>query len=197
MYSLIYLHGFLSSPQSHKAEQTAEWLAAERPDIQYHCPFLQAYPGQARQQLEALIQQLAGQQILLMGSSLGGYWATYLAETYNLPAVLINPAVKPSMLLPEYLNKPLQNYHTSDTYVLTEFDVAAIKAVDKPVINRRQNYWLLVQTGDETLDYREAVMKYQGCRQTVEKGGDHAFQHFEKHIPAAIEFLTDFYAHDR
>ncbi len=193
MYSFVYLHGFLSSPSSLKAVQTRDWLLAERPDIQYYCPFLSAHPATARESLEALLASLSGTQVMLMGSSLGGYWASFFAERDNLPAVLINPAVTPSMLLPEFLGKPLKNYHTDDTYVLNEFDVAAIRAVDTPEITRKENYWLMVQRGDETLDYLQAVHKYQGCRQLVENGGNHSFEGFERHIPAAVEFLTGFY----
>ncbi len=170
-----------------------DWLLAERPDIQYYCPFLSAHPALARERLENLLASLSDTRIMLMGSSLGGYWASFFAERDNLPAVLINPAVTPSMLLPDFLGQPLKNYHTDDTYVLNEFDVAAIRAVDTPVIKRKTNFWLMVQSGDETLDYRQAVDKYQGCRQLVENGGDHSFQGFERHIPAAVEFLINFY----
>lgn len=189
MAALIYIHGFLSSPRSIKAVQVDQWLAANRPDIGFHCPFLPAYPAQAQAILEQLVESLLPQPVYLMGSSLGGFWATWLAEKYDLRAVLINPAVKPSMLLPEYLNVTLHNYHTDDTYVLTQTHMAEIRAVDTPTLTRPDNYWLMVQTGDETLDYRLAVAKYQACKQLVEEGGDHGFTDFERHIPAAIAFL--------
>lgn len=190
MASLIYIHGFLSSPFSHKAQQVKQWLTATRPDINYFCPFLTPYPAEAKAVLEQLVEtQLAQGPVYLMGSSLGGYWSTYLAEKYDLRAVLINPAVTPSMLLPDYLHTELHNYQTEDTYRLNEQHVADIRAVDTPHVTRTNNYWLLVQTADETLDYRQAVTKYHACRQRVEQGGDHSFQQFERLIPAAIAFL--------
>lgn len=188
MSALIYIHGFLSSPLSHKAQQVQTWLAENRTDIDYHCPFLPPYPGQARDLLESLVESLPG-PVYLMGSSLGGFWATYLAEKYDLRAVLINPAVKPSMLMPEYVGVELQNYHTDDTYVLSEQHIDELRAVDTPQIQRLDNYWLMAQTGDETLDYRLAVEKYRGCKQLVEEGGDHAFQDFERWIGRTIDFL--------
>lgn len=190
MSHLIYIHGFLSSPSSHKAIQVKQWLADNQPDIEYHCPFLTAYPGPTRQSLESLIEDLLPAPVYLMGSSLGGYWATWLVEKYQLRAVLINPAVKPSMLNPEYVNVELKNYHSEDTYILTDQDIEELFAVDVSEIQLHNNYWLMVQTGDETLDYRLAVEKYAGCKQLVEEGGDHSFQNFDKRIIEAIEFLT-------
>lgn len=189
MPHLLYIHGFLSSPASHKAVQVKQWLAIQRPDIEYHCPALTAYPVQTRHTLETLVEQLLPEPVYLMGSSLGGYWATWLVEKYGLRAVLINPAVKPGMLNPEYVNVELKNYHNDDTYILTEQDVEELSTVDVSEIQFHDNYWLMVQTGDETLDYRLAVEKYSGCKQLIEDGGDHGFQNFDRWISEALEFL--------
>ena len=189
MAHLLYIHGFLSSPQSLKALQVGEWLRRHRPDITFHCPFLTPYPDQTQMTLEGIVETHQTDTIYLMGSSLGGFWATWLAEKYDLKAVLINPAVQLSLFNPEYIHTELKNYHTEDTYYLTESHVTMFRKVDRPEIKRHRNYWLLVQTGDETLDFRLAVKKYAGCKQLVEEGGDHGFQNFDQHIPAAIEFL--------
>ncbi len=188
--TLLYIHGFLSSPASGKAVQVRDWLARERPGIEYLCPFLTPYFDEAKAVLESIVEERASRQpVYLMGSSLGGYWATHLAEKYDLRAVLINPLVEPGRLETEFLGRELENYHTADTYLLEPRHIEALMAADTPEIHRPDNYWLLVQTGDETLDYRLAVEKYSGCRQTVEQGGDHSFQGFERYIPAAVEFL--------
>ena len=191
MSQLIYIHGFLSSPSSHKAIQVKQWLADNRPDIEYHCPFLTAYPGQTRQTLETLVESLLPDPVYLMGSSLGGYWATWLVEKYNLRAVLINPAVKLDLLKSdEYVNVELLNYHTDDSYTLTEQDIEDLIAVDVRKITQHDSYWLMAQTGDETLDYRLAVEKYADCKQLIEEGGDHSFQNFDSHINDVIDFLN-------
>lgn len=188
MAALLYIHGFLSSPFSFKAQQTRQWLAVNRPGITFYCPHLPPYPAQTQLMLESLVESLLPQPVYLMGSSLGGFWASWLAEKYDLRAVLINPAVRPQDFMPSYLNVDLKSYHTDDSYRLNAGHLDEIIAVDTP-ITHKSNYWLLVQTGDETLDYRQAVQKYAGCKQTIEAGGDHAFQGFERYLEDSIKFL--------
>jgi predicted esterase YcpF (UPF0227 family) len=189
MSALIYIHGFLSSPQSWKAQQTRQWLAQHRPDIHYYCPQLTPYPQQTQRDLESLVESLLPGPVYLMASSLGGFWATWLVEKYNLRAVLINPAVRPAEFMPAYLEVDLKSYHTDDSYRLNREHINQIKTCEVAIC-RHDNYWLLVQTGDETLDYTHAVEKYRGCRQTVEAGGDHSFQRFERYLPESVEFLV-------
>lgn len=188
MSALIYIHGFLSSPLSFKAQQTQQWLAVNYPNITYHCPQLTPYPRRTQEQLERLVESHLPEPVYLMGSSLGGFWATWLAEKYNLRALLINPAVRPQDFMPKYLEVDLKSYHTDDSYRLSAHHIDEIKAVDVPV-TRFDNYWLLAQTGDETLDYREALQKYSGCKQTIEQGGDHAFQGFGRYFDEGLKFL--------
>lgn len=190
MSVLIYIHGFLSSPLSYKAQQTQQWLARKRPDVRYICPQLTPYPEQARRMLEELVESLLPEHVGVMGSSLGGFWATWLAEKYDLRALLINPAVSPWTFMPSYLEVDLKSYHTEDTYRLSATHINEIKACDAP-IKRADNYWVLLQTGDETLDYQLAAKKYSACRQTIEPGGDHSFQGFERYLPEAVAFLLD------
>ncbi|ACE84346.1 YqiA/YcfP family alpha/beta fold hydrolase [Cellvibrio japonicus] len=188
MAAVLYIHGFLSSPLSFKAQQVQGWLARNHPEITYFCPHLTPYPEQTRHTLASMVESLLPQPVYLMGSSLGGFWATWLAETYNLRALLINPAVRPQDFMPAYLEVDLKGYHTDDSYRLNARHIDEIMATDIPV-TRLANYWLLVQTGDETLDYRAAVAKYQGCRQTIEEGGDHSFQGFECYLAQGLAFL--------
>jgi len=188
MAALLYIHGFLSSPLSFKAQQTQAWLAANHPEIDYHCSQLSPYPAETQQLLEQLVESLLPQPVYLMGSSLGGFWATWLAEKYNLRALLINPAVNPQNFMPKYVGMELKSYHSDDVYLLHEHHIDEIKSVDAQP-KHLDNYWLLVQTGDETLDYRHAVKKYAGCKQTIEQGGDHAFQGFERYLESGLAFL--------
>jgi len=201
MSTLLYIHGFLSSPLSHKAQSMQRWLTLHRPDIEYICPLLTPYPDECASTLVAIVeqkleeQQVGGQALsddntlYLMGSSVGGFWATYLAERYNLPAVLINPAVDAVNLLPAYIGQALKNYHTDDTYCLKADDLQALSRYDTATVRRHDNYWLFAQEGDETLDYRLAVSQYQQCRQTIEPSGDHSFQGFDRFHGDAIKFF--------
>jgi predicted esterase YcpF (UPF0227 family) len=192
MSTLLYLHGFLSSPQSDKAVQAKNWVEKNRQDIKFICPSLSPYFNETRVKLESLIESAESTPIYLMGSSLGGYYATYLAEKYNLKAALINPLVDPHVLDGDsYIGAELKNYHTDDIYILEEHHADELLSLNTPSIKRHENYYLLVQTGDESLDYKLAVEKYKYSKQYVEEGGDHSFQGFEKHMPEVIAFLTD------
>lgn len=194
MACVVYLHGFLSSPLSHKAQAVKQWLAQHRPDIRFHCPHLTPYPARTAAELKALMEFLHPEPVWLIGSSLGGYWATWLAEEYDRPAILVNPSVQPWQFMPDLLGVDLKAYHTDDSYRLAAAHIDQIKAVNVFPITRHANFWLMVQTGDETLDYRQAVEKYQGCKQLVEPGGDHSFVDFEQHLPGIIEFFQAFEA---
>lgn len=186
---LIYIHGFNSSPASMKAKQMLDWCNMNRPDIRVEVPRLDCYPAAAQIQLEKLIESNKNDyQIGLIGSSLGGYLATWLSVKYDVPAVLVNPAVQPYILLESYLGLQ-QNPYTQEIYVLEPHHIDELKRLDVPDIQVPDRLWLLQQTGDEVLDYRDAVAKYQACRQTVEDGGNHAFIGFERYIAEIIHFL--------
>lgn len=190
MSLLIYIHGFLSSPLSHKAQQVDSWLRENKPEVDFACPALSAYPDEAVARLEAAVEQHLPEPVYLLGSSLGGYYATHLAEKYRLPAVLINPAVAPYRLISAYLDQDLQNHHTDERYRLGSQHVELLRALETDRLQYPDNYWLMVQTGDETLDYQQAVEKYRGCRQLVEEGGDHSFQNFQHWLPEILQFFT-------
>ena len=186
---ILYIHGFLSSPQSLKAQQTQAYCASQNPLLHFSCPALPAYPAEAMAILEHVIRGAEENQIGLIGSSMGGYYATALSQRYQLPAVLVNPAVRPYDLMDHYLDQDLKNYHTEEASRLQQHHVAEMRALE---VNRLQYpalLWLMVQTGDETLDYRHAVERYQSCKQTIEEGGDHSFQHFDVWLPEIITFL--------
>ncbi len=189
MPALVYIHGFLSSPGSIKAQQTKQWLAGHRPDISYHCPYLSPYPLETEKQLTGLMAELEGQTIGLIGSSLGGFWTTWITETYGVRAVLINPSVRPHGLVDRLLGEPQHNFHTNDTYVMTQAHGDQFKKICPPQLKDKSLYWLMAQTGDETLDYRQAESRYEGCKQLIEAGGDHGFKGYENKIPAIVEFL--------
>ncbi len=188
--SLLYIHGFLSSPLSHKAQATKSWLASNYPQVLFYAPQLSPYPKDVGRLLSALVEKIET-PVYLMGSSLGGFWATFLAEQYNLPAIVINPACKPQRLLPRYVGQEIQNYHSEETYRLTSAHVEELETFDVP-INRPENYWLMAQTKDETLDYREAAEKYHAAKQLIEDGGNHSFEGFENHLPDCLRFFESF-----
>lgn len=187
--TLIYLHGFNSSPLSLKAQQMAQYCATHRPDIKVIIPQLPCYPDDAQVFLEQLIVSLNDDhQIGLVGSSLGGYLCTWLSEQFALPAVLINPAVKPYELLEGYLGEQ-QNPYTHVQYTLEPKHMAQLKLLDVEAITAPQRLWALLQEGDEILDYRQAAAKYAASTLTIEPNGDHSFIHFERFPAEIIQFL--------
>ncbi len=183
--TLVYLHGFNSSPQSHKARTLQSYLETRGLGGHFACPALPHSPDAAIAEIEALIGRLAG-AATLVGSSLGGFYATHLAEKHGLRAALINPAVAPQKDLDSYLG-PQRNLYTGQAYVLTRAHLEAWRKLAVAGIEPHR-YLLLLETGDEVLDYRAAVRKYRGAQQIVVEGGDHSFVSFEQHIPALLAF---------
>ena len=183
---LIYLHGFNSSPGSHKAQVLARSMQERGLGAHYACPALPHLPELAIAAIEAETARHAGEPICFVGSSLGGFYATWFAEKRGARAVLINPAVHPQRDLRALLGVQ-QNLHTGAKYELTESHLEQWASLFVREITPSR-YLLLVETGDELLDYREAVAKYAGAKQVVVQGGDHTLRSFAEHIPLILQF---------
>jgi len=180
---ILYLHGFNSSPQSHKAQLMARFMEERGLRAQFDCP---ALPVRASAAIREIENRRVDAGTCLVGSSLGGFYATYLAEKHGSRAVLINPAIDPHVGLRAYLG-PQKNLHTGEPYELTEAHLREWAALYVQDITPRR-YLLLVETGDEVLDYRQAVKRYAGAQQVVVQGGDHSLQSFPEHLPRILEF---------
>jgi len=187
---LLYLHGFNSSPESYKASQLKQWLSNEHPDLAIEIPYLKPYPKQSIEQLQAIIEPALerNEPVGLMGSSLGGYYSTFLAEQYGLRAVLINPSIRPFELLARYIGEN-KNFYNNDHYLFEQKHVDELLTFHVPSLSHPENYLLFVQTGDETLDFKEATAKYIGSENIIEYGGDHGFQNFDRWFAYSLKFL--------
>ncbi|WED21463.1 esterase YqiA [Vibrio sp. JC009] len=186
---LLYIHGFNSSPLSHKANVMKEYCAEHRPDIKVVVPQMPCFPSDARTLLLELIEKYKDDyQIGLVGSSLGGYFSIWLNHLYGFKAVVVNPAVRPYELLKDYLGEQ-ENPYTGEKYLLEDIHVEQLRALDVETIQNCDDFWLLQQEGDEVLDFRQAVEKLQECRQTVEPDGDHSFIGFERYSEEIVSFL--------
>ena len=183
---IVYLHGFNSSPQSHKAQLLGRYLQGLGLGAHYLCPALPPLASGAIAEAEGIMKLHRGASICLVGSSLGGYYATYLAERHGAKAVLLNPAIDPHVGLRAYLG-PQKNLHTGEPYKLTEAHLREWKNFYSERITP-QRYLLLVETGDEVLDYRNAVTRYAGAEQVVTEGGNHSLQSFAEHLPRIARF---------
>jgi predicted esterase YcpF (UPF0227 family) len=186
--TFVYLHGFRSSPASIKATQLAAAIAAlpieSRPALRV--PALDHRPATALLQIESLLAGAAS-PVCVVGSSLGGFYATVAAERYGVAAVLVNPAIRPDESLRDYVGAQT-NLYTGESFDVTAAHFRELHAMRVDRITRPERYWLLVQSGDEVLDYRQAVTFYAGAWQLVQGGGDHAFEGFDAQIPAILRF---------
>lgn len=184
---IIYLHGFNSSPASFKASLLRRRLEALGRGGEFLAPALPHRPAEAAALLEALLARHPA--AALVGSSLGGYYATWLAENHERKAVLVNPAVRPYELLASHVGRQ-RNLYTGEEYDFTAEHLAELRALEVERV-RPERYLLLLATGDEVLDYRQAVRKYRGCRQVLVEGGDHAFSGFAEHLDAVLAFCAE------
>jgi predicted esterase YcpF (UPF0227 family) len=180
---IVYLHGFNSSPQSHKAQLMGRYVKERGLAAEYACPALPPLASDAIGEIEKLAP---GKGMCFIGSSLGGFYATYLAEKHGAKAVLINPAIDPQVGLRSYLGRQT-NFHTGEPYELTEMHLRDWAKLYAPRITP-ERYLLIVETGDEVLDYRKAVARYAGAEQVVIPGGDHSLQSFPEHLPRILSF---------
>lgn len=183
---LLYIHGFNSSAASIKAKLIRERMTALGRAAEFACPDLDHRPRRAMEQLEALIGGAGDSPVSLIGSSLGGFYATYLAEKHGGRTVLLNPAVRPYERLREVLG-PQRNLYTGAEYEFTVQHLREFEALEVPRITPAR-YLLVVTTGDEVLDYRLAVARYAGCGQIVIEGGDHGFSSFAEYLEPVLEF---------
>ena len=151
-------------------------------------PEIPPAPADAIELLQQYAEEITKQYALsLVGSSLGGFYATWLAEKYSCPAVLINPAVKPHELLKKHLGENI-NYYTAERWMLYEIHIKKFRELYIDKVSNPQRYLLMLQTGDETLDYREALEKYSTSPSIVEQGGSHEFSEFERHLDKILDF---------
>lgn len=178
MPNIIYIHGFNSSPLSSKAQVLTRRMTQLGIADALMVPQLAASPEQAMQKLQLCVEACGSSSPVLIGSSLGGYYATWLAEKYDLKAILINPAIYPYRLLKDYLGEN-QNIYTGEKYILRDRDIEYMKSYEVDPIRQPENFWLLLETGDETLDYREAVDKFTHSPMRIHQGGSHEFLNFE------------------
>jgi predicted esterase YcpF (UPF0227 family) len=183
---IVYLHGFNSSPASHKAQVMKSYMEGRGLGDRYACPALPDTPAEAIHAIERAIEGCSPGGVTFIGSSLGGLYATWMAEKLGCRAVLINPAITPHIGLQAYLGTQ-KNLHTGEPYELTR---AHLEGWRKLLVERidPERYLLLLETGDEVLDWREAARKYEGARMVIRQGGDHSLQCFAQMIPRILRF---------
>lgn len=182
---LIYLHGFRSSPLSFKSQMLADRMAGAGLTGDYACPQLPESPRAAIELVRDTF--LLSPADTLVGSSLGGFYATWLAEKTGCRAVLLNPAVFPSRDLAAYVGE-LRTYHTDEPMHFRAEYLDELAALDTPVISTPERYFLVAAKGDELLDWREMVARYPDVKTRLIDGSDHGLSDFAEHIDAVLDF---------
>jgi predicted esterase YcpF (UPF0227 family) len=187
---LLYLHGFRSSPKSFKARVVHQRMAQLGRAQQLICPQLPASPKAAMELVLNLVGRFAAQgpeRLAIVGSSLGGFYATWLAERFGCRAVLINPAVDPLKDLDKHVGVTTA-WHSDQPFEFKREYIAELADLKVARITRPERYFLLAATGDEVLDYRDMVAHYAGARQHVIEGSDHAVTEFEQYVDEVLDF---------
>ena len=189
---ILYLHGFRSSPTSFKARMMADAMAERGRAAAWACPQLPASPREAvAQAMDIAGRQLAGadspRALTVIGSSLGGFYATWLAEQLGCKAVLLNPAVEAARDLATQIGEH-RMYHSDAPFVFLPEYVDELAAIHVPRITQPDRYFLVAATGDEVLDWREMRDRYAGCRQRIVQGSDHGLSDFSEWMPEVLEF---------
>ena len=186
---LLYLHGFRSSPKSAKAQYMAAWMRAHHPSVHWWCPQLPPSPKEA---MALVFEQLASwpvERMAVVGSSLGGFYATAVAERTGCRAALLNPAINPARDLAGHIGD-LTSYHDPDDhfYFKPEY-VTQLRLLTAREITRPERYFAVIAKGDEVLDWREMTARYPGATIRLLEGGDHALSDFEAHLPHLLAFF--------
>ncbi len=189
MKTVLYLHGFVSSPQSRKARVLGDFLRNYAPQVAYGVPELHHRPARAVEQIHAACAGVPPEDLALVGSSLGGFYATVVAEETGCKAALLNPAVHPHARFGAFIGSH-KNLYTGEAFELTREHVEELRVLDPGDITRPSRYWLIVETADEVLDYREATAYYRDAFQTVVQGGDHSLSSFPEHLPDLADWMA-------
>jgi len=186
---LLYLHGFRSSPKSFKARYMADWLQRNRPDVHWWCPQLPPSPREAMELVFAELARWPTERMAVMGSSLGGFYATVVAERTGCRAVLLNPAINPARDLAGYIGD-LTSFHDPDDhfYFKPEY-VTQLRLLTPREVTHPDRYLPVIAKGDEVLDWREMSARYDSSPMRLIDGGDHALTAFDEELPHILRFL--------
>jgi len=184
---ILYLHGFRSSPLSMKARLTGERMAQLGRSAEFICPQLPASPRLAMELAFGLVAGVPAQELTIVGSSLGGYYATWMAEKLGCRAVLLNPAVVAALDLEKHVGVTTA-YHSDEPFEFKHEYIEELRALAVPQITQPERYFLVACTGDEVLDYRDMVAHYAGAKQKVVQGSDHAISEYAEYLGEVLAF---------
>jgi predicted esterase YcpF (UPF0227 family) len=185
---LLYLHGFRSSPQSVKARRMAAWVKDHAPRLTWWCPQLPPSPREAIDLLTHGVAAWPIDRMAIVGSSLGGFYATVLAERLGCKAALLNPAVDPARDLARHIGET-KAWHSEERFFFLPAYVDQLRDMTPGALTKPSRYFAVIATGDEVLDWHEMGARYRGSHLRIVEGGDHALTDFDTHLPHLLHFL--------
>lgn len=186
---LLYLHGFRSSPHSTKARQMAAVMAERYPQVQWWCPPLPPSPQAAAALIDQGTAHWPGDTAAVVGSSLGGFYATWIAARRGWRAVLINPAVDPARDLSRHIGEQTSWHDPQARFFFAPEYVDELRALAVGPLAHPERFMALIAKGDEVLNWQDMTARYAGAQLTVLEGGDHALSDFSQHVPQVLDFL--------
>lgn len=186
---LLYLHGFRSSPQSAKARLVAAHMSARHPSVKFWCPQLPPSPARAMAEVMAGIAAWPASQMAVVGSSLGGFYASWVAGQKGCRYALLNPAVEPARDLARYIGEQKSWHDPAEAFFFQPDYVNELKTLAQGPRPDPTQGWALIAKGDEVLDWREMTTRHAGCQIKLLEGGDHALSDFSDHMPEMLAFL--------
>jgi len=189
---VVYLHGFRSSPRSSKAVMTGAAIKAlSEPNNPYewYCPQLLASPKLSMDLVKAYIDQTNADRIVVIGSSLGGFYTNYLAEKYACKAVVLNPAVRAARELEPHVGM-LTSYDSDEPFDFRPEYIDELKALQVEKISRPERYFLIAAKGDELLNWQEMVDFYPAAKHLVLEGSDHGIADYVDYLPQVLQFIS-------
>jgi predicted esterase YcpF (UPF0227 family) len=185
---LLYLHGFRSSPESAKARRMGGWVRENAPRVTWWCPQLPPSPREAIEILARGTADWPKDRMAIVGSSLGGFYATAMAERLGCPAGLLNPAIDPARDLARHLGEH-KAWHGEDRFFFVPAYLEELRRIHPAELTRLSRYFAVIATGDEVLDWREMSGRYRGAHLRIVEGSDHALSDFDEHLPHLLHFL--------
>jgi len=186
---VLYLHGFRSSPRSFKAQRLQAWLSGHRSAVHWWCPQLPPSPREAIAMLEAGIAGWPAASSVVLGSSLGGFYATVISERTGWPALVMNPAVDPARDLAQYIGEQALFHSPAERFFFRAEFVDELRALTPGPLRDPARYVAVIAQGDELLDWREMSARYAGAKVRLLEGSDHALSDFDEHLPFILDHL--------
>jgi len=186
---ILYLHGFRSSPQSFKARMLHAWLQRHAPQVTWWCPQLPPSPRAAWELMRSGTREWPLHSMAVLGSSLGGFYATAVAEHHGCRAVVLNPAVQPARDLVHYVGDQTAYHDPASHFEFRREHLDELRELTPARLAHPEHYAAVIAKGDELLDWREMAARYAGARIKLLDGSDHALSDFEQHLPFVLDFL--------